>query len=160
MVILLCLVLVRLLSWSRRRLVTNGLVLAFAAIVICSNAYFTVRNFDRPWRGYFGQEALAIVRSPYASGGSRLGMMESGRLGFLYPTHVVNLDGKMNVEALHALQSNTLNRYLQRADLDFILLHDFDVAFFDEKLPSWRESYSPVGDVAALAVFARKPVSR
>ena len=88
--------------------------------------------------------------------GSRIGMMESGRFGFMLPDRVVNLDGKMRVPALRALQQGKLDEEIWRGNFDYILLHDFDEAFFDERAPAWRQRYSEVGQLGTLAVFKRR----
>ena len=84
-------------------------------------------------------------------------MAESGRLGFLYPTRVVNLDGKMNVEALRALLAGTLDRYIQSAHLDYIMLHDEDVAYFDKTIPAWRKNWRQRGMLGEFDVFEKTP---
>jgi hypothetical protein len=151
--LLLALLTVRALAGIERRPLANALVLAVAAATVGSNLYWIARDYGRPWRGYIGLEAKEIVRSPYATGTSRIGMTESGRLGFLYPTRVVNLDGKMNVDALHALLSGTLDRYIQSANLDYIMLHDEDVVYFDQIIPAWRRNWRPHGRLGEFDVF-------
>jgi hypothetical protein len=131
------------------------LVLAIAAATVGSNLYWTARDYGRPWRSHLGLEAYEIVRSPYATGTSRIGMAESGRLGFLYPTRVVNLDGKMNVEALHALLAGRLGGYIQSANLDYIMLHDEDVDYFDRTIADWRKHWRPHGMLGEFEVFEK-----
>ena len=160
MVILLALVLVRALNWVGNRLVANGLALVVATIAVSSNVSWIAHDFGLPSSGHFGEESHDIVRSPYATDGSRLGLMESGRFGFLYPTRVVNLDGEVNAEALHALKNNALDEYLRKANLDYIMLPDFDVAFFDERLPAWRDMYAPAGNFHSLDIFAKRAPAR
>jgi hypothetical protein len=83
-------------------------------------------------------------------------MFESGRLAFLYPTRVVNLDGKMNVEALRAVLSGTLERYLKSANLDYVMLHDEDVEYFDKSVPAWRTSWRKIPEmIGECDVFER-----
>ncbi|HYD05555.1 MAG TPA: hypothetical protein VEC60_07510, partial [Reyranella sp.] len=89
--------------------------------------------------------------------GSRLGVMESGRLGYLFPDRVVNLDGKMNLEALNAIRDGTMVDYLRRADFDHLLLHGYDVAFFDERFAGWRELYVPDPGLKTIRLFSRAP---
>ena len=120
-----------------------------------SNLYWIWRDYGMPYRSYMGKEAYAIVRSPYATGSLRIGMAESGRLGFLYPDRVVNLDGKVNVDALKALRMGKLDRYIQSVDLDFIMLHDFDVAYFDKSFPAWRDSYRRSDTLGEFEVFEK-----
>ncbi len=153
--LLLALLIVRGLGRIEGRPFTGVLILAVAAATVGSNLYWIARDYGRPWRSHLGPEAYEIVRSPYATGMSRIGMAESGRLGFLYPTRVVNLDGKMNVEALHALLSGRLDRYIQSADLDYIMLHDEDVEYFDRTIPAWRKEWRPHGRLGEFAVFEK-----
>ena len=155
--LLLALLIVRGLSRLERTPLAGVLIVAVAAATVGSNLYWIVRDYGRPWRSHLGPEAYQIVRSPYAAGTSRIGMAESGRLGFLYPTRVVNLDGKMNVEALHALLAGALDRYIQSANLDYIMLHDEDVAFFDKTMPMWRKNWRPHGMMGEMDVFEKTP---
>lgn len=78
-------------------------------------------------------------------------------MGFLYPTRVVNLDGKMNVEALHAMLSGTLDRYIGSANLDYLMLHDEDIDYFDKTIPAWRKSWRRDGMIGEFVVFGRTP---
>jgi hypothetical protein len=130
-------------------------VLAVALATFGSHLYWIARDYGRPWRSHLGPEAYEIVRSPYATDASRIGMAESGRLGFLYPTRVVNLDGKMNVDALRAVLSDTLDSYIRSANLDYLMLHDEDVAYFDRTIPAWRKDWRPHGMLAEFHVFER-----
>jgi hypothetical protein len=137
------------------RPLAGALILAVAAATVGSNLYWTARDYGRPWRSHLGLEVYEIVRSPYATGTSRIGMAESGRLGFLYPTRVVNLDGKMNVEALHALLAGRLGSYIQSANLDYIMLHDDDVEYFDRTIADWRKHWRSHGMLGEFEVFEK-----
>jgi hypothetical protein len=130
---------------------------AVLVAAILSNAYWIAEPWGVPYRGYFGSSAYALARSPFMTDGSRIGMMESGRFGFMLPDRVVNLDGKMRVPALRALQQGRLDEEIQRGNFDYILLNIFDEAFFDERAPAWRQRYVPAGKLGTLAVFKRKP---
>lgn len=135
----------------------SGAVAAlFAAAAVGSNAYWTWRDFGQPFRGYLGEAAFAMVRSAIAEGSTRLGFAESGRIGFLYPDRVVNLDGKMRVDVLAALRDGSFARFVQSADLDYIVLHNFDVEFFDKIAPGWRAGYVRLGNLAAFEVYTRR----
>jgi hypothetical protein len=153
--LLLALLIVRGLARIEGRPLTGALILAVVAATVGSNLYWTTRDYGRPWRSYLGLEAYEIVRSPYATGTSRIGMAESGRLGFLYPARVVNLDGKMNVEALHALLAGRLGSYIQSANLDYIMLHDPDVEYFDRTIPDWRKHWRSHGMLGEFEVFEK-----
>jgi hypothetical protein len=155
--LLLALLIVRGLGRIEGQPVTGVLIVAVAAATVGSNLYWIARDYGRPWRSHLGPEAYEIVRSPYATGTSRIGMAESGRLGFLYPTRIVNLDGKMNVEALHALLAGRLDSYIQSANLDYIMLHDEDVEYFDKTIPAWRKNWRQRGMLGEFEVFEKTP---
>ena len=134
-----------------------GAGLLAASVAIGAQVYWTGRDFNLPFRSYIGDSVYAIVRSPFAGNHARLGFAESGRMGFLYPDRVVNLDGKMRADALRALTDGSFAQFLQSADLDFIILHDFDVAFFDRMVPGWRDGYVRRGTLPTdFYIFARE----
>lgn len=154
--IVLSLAIARLLARFPPRLAGATAACAFAAAIVGSHLYWTWRDFNLPFRGYIGDIAYAIVRSPLATGDARLGFAESGRIGFLYPDRVVNLDGKMRVDALDALRQGRFARFVQSAGFDFIVLHGFDIEFFDKVAPGWRDGYERGEDLASFNIFARK----
>ncbi len=156
--VLLAILIARLLAAAGRSVVAAALALVLAAGTVATNVYWIARDYSLPWRSHMGPEAYKIVRSRYATDNSRIGMFESGRLGFLYPTRVVNLDGKMNVEALRAVRSGTLEPYMQSANLDYVMLHDEDVDYFDKTIPAWRKSWRKIPDmVGEFEVFEKVP---
>jgi hypothetical protein len=101
-----------------------------------------------------GEQVYAIARSPYARDGLRLGIAESGRIGFLYPDRVVNLDGKMRVDALRALRDRKIDEFIRSHNFDYLVLHPHDEKFFDKLSPDWRESFQSVGKLDTFDVFA------
>lgn len=156
MLTLIALLLVRGLDRCAIRPAVRAGAVGLAALAVASNIFWTVHWFGLPYKGYAGREAYELARSPYAKGATRIGMMESGRLGFMLPRRIVNLDGKMNVDALRALRADRLGQYVVAQDFDYIMLRGFDVRFFDERLPVWREHYAPADTLGELFVFARK----
>ena len=96
------------------------------------------------------------IRGTSRDDGSRIGMMESGRLGYLFPDRVVNLDGKMNTEALAALRANRLIDYLRTQKFDHLLLYGYDVSYFDRAFPTWRELYAPDDRLKSIQMFTRR----
>lgn len=155
-VILLSLVIVGAARRFEASRVFAGMASLAVVAAVLSNAYWIAEPWGVPYRGYFGSSAYALARSPFMSDGSRIGMMESGRFGFMLPDRVVNLDGKMRVPALRALQQGKLDEEIRRGNFEYILLNVFDEAFFDERAPAWRQRYSNVGKLGTLAVFKRK----
>ncbi|MBS0547087.1 MAG: hypothetical protein JSR24_05015 [Proteobacteria bacterium] len=149
------LLIARAMARAGNRPAVAALVVLVAAGTVGSNLYWIARDYSKPYRSHLGVEAYEIVRSPYAKGTSRLGMTESGRLGFLYPTRVVNLDGKMNVDALKAVKAGTLGSYIDSAHLDYLMLHDEDVEYLDKTVRGWRDRWRPNGTLGEFDVFER-----
>ena len=131
-------------------------LLVVAVTAFATSVNQTALNIGLPWKGHFGHVVYEIAASPYARSCLRIGMMESGRTAFVYPDRVVNLDGKVNVEALRAMQAGTLLAYIRKSAFDVIMLSDYDERYLDQKYPAWRELYAPAGRLATVAVFTRK----
>jgi hypothetical protein len=129
-------------------------ILAVSVVAIGSNLYWVGRDYGLPYRSYLGFEAYEIVRSPYGKGATVLGAPESGRLGFIYPTRIVNLDGKARVDALRAMQNRTMAEVFRKADLDYLLLSDYYADFYDRTAPGWRDTFKKVDELGFLHVFA------
>jgi hypothetical protein len=155
--LLVAMLVARMLAQPRWPTVANIVIVTVAAATVGSNLYWISRDYGRPYLSHMGPETYDIVRSRYATDNSRIGMAESGRIAFLYPTRVVNLDGKMNVEALRAVLSGTLDRYIQSANLDYLMLHIEDVGYFDKTMPTWRNSWQPRGKIGEFDVFGKTP---
>jgi hypothetical protein len=69
-----------------------------------------------------GSELLSLsARGGLASCG-RVGMFESGRTGYVFPDRILNLDGKVNSDALRAQQRHALLPYLREEDVDVLYL--------------------------------------
>ncbi|MGE3800740.1 MAG: hypothetical protein AB7H80_06940 [Candidatus Kapaibacterium sp.] len=70
----------------------------------------------------------------------RVGIFQSGTVGFLYPQNVVNLDGKVNPEAFYAWEEGRFPEYVDSMKFDFIVDWQFytDRIFRDSAL---RASY-------------------
>jgi hypothetical protein len=156
--LLVILLLALLLVHAIARVRLPGMVAAIivgTVVTVGSHLYWIWRDYNLPFRGHMGDAVYAFVVSPYGSGNSRIGMFESGRIGFIYPGRIVNLDGKMRVDALKALRTRTMDRFLKDADLDYIILEGkADVAFLTALWPAWRDTYVKVGDLVGLHVFA------
>jgi hypothetical protein len=58
--------------------------------------------------------------------GETIGVFQSGAIGYVSNRRVVNLDGKVNGQALTALQDGTLDNYIRRAGID-VLMDDTEV---------------------------------
>lgn len=82
--------------------------------------------FSRNWGDEVGNIFLVPQAwiSSHATAPVRVGMFQSGTTGF-FCQNVVNLDGKVNVAANHALRSGRLPEYVEAESLDYII--DWDV---------------------------------
>ena len=154
--ILLALLLARARQRAERPALLAGGVVVAALFSFATNLVHIGREIGVPWKSHMGQPALEVLNSPLSHDGSTLGMMESGRLGYLFPDRVTNLDGKMNVEALEALRTNRMVDYLKARKFDHILLYGYDVAFFDQRFPEWRTLYAPDDRLKSIQLFTRK----
>ena len=103
-----------------------------------------------------GEFAHDVPRLPFWAGTRRIGMAESGRLGYLLPDRVVNLDGKMRPDALRALSTRTMADFLRDLDIDCILLANFDVYYFDHNSPGWREHFGDAKPYKHYFIFEKK----
>lgn len=101
------------------------------------------------YRGNFRTEGNNIFLVPadwirsHVPPAERVGMFQSGTTGFLFPGEVVNLDGKVNADALRAFQRKRLPRYVDSMGFAYII--DWDIytknVFAD---PSVRQHYVPI----------------
>ena len=118
-----------------------------------------------------GVDAIA-ARADQLRGCGRIGMFESGRTGFVYGARIVNLDGKVDLPALHAILRHRLPDYIDSSRLDVILARNSIFATLTQESPSWTQefqfaadSYSPITSWAlrrgtpCAAAFAQLPVA-
>jgi hypothetical protein len=152
--ILLSLFLLRAWQHLQRKRVATAAIVCLSVAAIGSNLYWTLRDHDLPYRSYMGYEAYHFPRSPYGKGPTLVGTPESGRLGFLDPTRVINLDGKGRVDALRAMQNNTMDTFMKDAGFDYLLLTDFYVNRFDKLSPAWRKTFHQVDRLGIFNVYA------
>jgi hypothetical protein len=157
LLILLALLFVR----ARQRLQGSAVfgcaTIAAVLLAFATNLVQVGSGIGAPWLSHMGAPALETLKSPLANDGSRIGMMESGRLGYLFPDRVVNLDGKMNVAALAALRAGRMVDYLAAGKFDHLMLYGYDVAYFDRVFPGWRDLYAPDDRFTSIQLFTRKP---
>jgi hypothetical protein len=144
----------RRLTW---RYATPAIVGAIAVAAIGSNLYWTWRDYGVPYRSYIGYEAYAFTRSPLGQGDALIGAPESGRLGFLSPSRIVNLDGKMRVDALDAFRNDRLYELIEKIGVKYLLLSDLYVELLDKKSPGWRDHFKQAGTLGFFNIYERTP---
>ncbi len=141
---------------ARRPLPAAAAALAtLAVLAIGSNLYWVWRDHGLPYRSHLGFEVYTIARTPLGQGSARIGAPESGRLGYRYPSRVVNLDGKVRADALVAMQRGEMAPLLRDARIDVLLLNDDYVEMYDRIAAGWREDFRPAGRIGFLYVFER-----
>lgn len=53
----------------------------------------------------------------------RIGIFQCGTIGYLSGRHIINLDGKVNREALEAMKKDSLNGYLRKEGIEIVIDH-------------------------------------
>jgi hypothetical protein len=83
----------------------------------------------------------------------RIGVFNSGAIGYFAHRHVVNLDGKVNPVALEALERGDLRQYLAAEDIDYVIDHGWILDHFLDP-PHTQEPvrFIPVADASGLGV--------
>lgn len=73
--------------------------------------------------------------------GAKIGYTDCGVFGWYLPCHtVVNLDGILNFEALHAMQSGDIGAFLEKHKVEYVLyLHNFKNDFATQ----WQRDIAP-----------------
>lgn len=108
-----------------------------------------------PRRGYMSDFAARLVALDIPSSCGPIGMFESGRTSFALPDRVVNLDGKVNVDALDAVVDRRLGEYLEEAGIGVLYGYGFTYELVDAREPGWDEGFERVVDPAVgRAAFA------
>ncbi|MFH1727574.1 MAG: hypothetical protein ABIA04_04065 [Pseudomonadota bacterium] len=109
------------------------------------SSYHTAKRNKYPER-YMSEELKFISKLLEKEEYSKIGMFESGRLGYAYPNNIINLDGKVNKEALKAISEEKFDDYLSKASFDSILIKPFHEKWLDLKYPEWKINFTRVYD--------------
>ena len=117
--------------------------LVVLAVMVCVgvNLYRAHAAYGRG--GYMTPEALALLRDRPTT--PRIGAFESGRVGYLFPEQIINLDGKVNLRALESIASGTFLDYLDRTGIDVIYCRPECTLWMEAEYPSWRKSWRDEG---------------
>ncbi len=108
-------------------LATTG-TLALCAFGFSAWSYLHYFTINKP------NDFYAMGRFALRHSAERIGMEQSGTAGFI-AANVINLDGKVNIEALRARQKNDIGAYIESQKLDYIA--------------DWREFSEPMVASAA-----------
>ena len=135
-----------------RRIVTIGAFTLFVA----SNAWAAWTTHHRGGIGD-GHSVAAGYVARHLPKDSRVGAFQSGVVGF-YNENVINLDGKVNVEALAAMRTKQVEEYLDRAKIDYVI--DWE-GVIDGLMPramksgEWVRCPLPVGNKESVCVMRK-----
>ncbi len=131
----------------RRRGAVATAVLALYVVFLPYMAWNRLRSGDYRF--------INVVRwlESQTPAGARIGIFNSGAIGYFSDRHVVNLDGKVNHDALVALRHDDLQSYLVRERIDYVVDHSWILDHF--LLPAEARGEvrcAPVADDSALGV--------
>jgi len=109
-----------------------------ATLLICVSIFFAVAFSVWGYTHYFTvdkpNDFYRIGKFALQHPSERIGMEQSGTSGYI-ASNIVNLDGKVNLAALHAKQKNDIGAYIESEKLDYIA--------------DWREFSEPMAASAA-----------
>jgi hypothetical protein len=101
----------------RKAVAVGGIVYALAF------AYFSFSQAFRSRPVYHFYD-LAQWANSHTEADETIGAFQGGAIGYLSHRRVVNLDGKVNREALEALKEGCLGDYLKREGIDLVIDHE------------------------------------
>jgi hypothetical protein len=87
---------------------------------------------------------------------ARIGMYQSGTSGFIAP-NVVNLDGKVNYEALKARQEAEIGKYVVEQNLEYVADHKIWVEQIVRSAEKYGGHYTLVDSIQSVFVYKRNP---
>jgi hypothetical protein len=133
-------------SRSEKRLFYGVLLIAWI-FSFARYGYIFIRDPENDFY-YAGQWARTV---PFA----KIGMDQSGTAGFISP-NVINLDGKVNFEALQAKRKGDIGAYVAKEQFDYIA--DWK-EFAGVIMASARDHgliYEPVDSIGRIHIYKRK----
>jgi 4-amino-4-deoxy-L-arabinose transferase-like glycosyltransferase len=108
-------------TWFDRRSlrVRKMLILAAAVYAGC----FSLFSYSQAFRSQPVYPYYDIARWVDANtvDGEKIGVFQCGTIGYLSHRHIINLDGKVNREALEAIRKGRLENYLEKEGVDVVL---------------------------------------
>lgn len=120
-------------DWYARR--SSGVRRAMIGASVGYAALFVLFSFSQAFRSRAIYPFYDIARwvNENTKTGERIGVFQCGMIGYLSDRDIINLDGKVNREALEAMKSGAIDRYLCDEGIDVVVDHaDILKIFFDE----------------------------
>lgn len=131
--------------------------LAALAFVLAANGWAAWNTHHRGGVGD-GHSIAAGYVARHLPKDARVGAFQSGVVGF-YNRNVVNLDGKVNVDALAAMRAKRVEEYVDRAGIDYVI--DW-AGVIDGLMPramtsgEWVRCPLPVGNKETICVMRKR----
>jgi hypothetical protein len=150
--------------WSELPRLRTGLVVVCIVVVLLAagQSWRDLRNRGRYW---FQLDQLAAARwiAVHTEPDDVVGSWTAGIYGYFSERRVVNLDGVVNWEAIHAYHARELYAYMQEQEIawvvdfdefvaDFVRFYGADPADFMEPIVSFEEAQAPFGGLVVYAV--------
>jgi len=110
-------------DWFRKRSsIIRAASLSAAAVYIALFLYFSWSQSFRSFPVYPFYDIAGWV-DENTEEGEKVGVLQSGTIGYFSNRQVINLDGKVNRKALDALQDGELMSYVKEENIDIIVDH-------------------------------------
>ena len=108
--------------YSRRSRSFRRVAIAAAGVYTLFFAYFSYSQAYRSHPVYPYYDIAQWVDANTAEG-EKIGVFQCGTIGYFCHREIINLDGKVNREALDAIRNGRLESYLQKEGIDVVLDH-------------------------------------
>jgi 4-amino-4-deoxy-L-arabinose transferase-like glycosyltransferase len=106
--------------FQRRSASVRRLALAGTGVYAVSLLFMGYSSAFRSTPVYRFYDAAKWIKT-HTDSSDTIGVFQSGAIGYLSGRRVINLDGKVNREALAALRSGKLSSYVQTAGIDLVM---------------------------------------
>jgi hypothetical protein len=109
--------------WLARR--SAGVRRAFGLAAVVYAGLFGCFSYSQAFRSRPIYPFYDIARwvSENTGAAEKIGVFQCGMIGYLSHRDIVNLDGKVNRDALHAMKNGTLDEYLRAEGIDVVIDH-------------------------------------
>ncbi len=119
------------------------------SILLSFNAYGYIRNFIIEDVNPAYQLGMWAKQHPQ----ELMGVTSSGTAGFV-ADNVINLDGKVNADALHSRIDHTLGDYVISSGIT--VLADWDIKIVNEQMKQYRAKYELFDSIGTLGLYRKQ----
>lgn len=140
-----------LIAWLRRRpAAARRAVLAGSGVYAVALLFMTYTAAYRTTPVYGFYDAARWVAT-HTDASDTIGVFQGGAIGYLSHRRVINLDGKVNSDALHAMETGRLDQYVKAAGIDIVMDSE---RVLDRFLGPWTDAQR--SHIEAQSVFSGK----